>query len=372
LLFSSRPKDDVRSLFGREAQVRRLRSDIQSNHPLVVITGLRRMGKTSLLRSVLAEHRKRVVWLDMRNLEPKSYATKGDLVDMLGRGVAGLLERNASGREKVLDALRTVRGVRVAGTGVDLGWPDKKDLDMAGLFMNLDRWGGQNGTNVIFSIDEAQELAKARHINMNSIFASVYDNCKNVMLVLTGSEIGLLRDFLALDDPSSPLFGRYVSFIDLGPLSKQQSSEFLKAGFAELGVGLDKDAESGIEAAVSALGGVLGWLNLFGLECAATGNAGAAELEAVREAGSKLAKAEFERFLSTRAAKERYELIMKGMRSGGISWRSLQDFVQLRLGQKVHDKNFCDLLGVLVKAGFVRKQGNLYSIADPLLEIAYR
>lgn len=373
MLFSSRPKDDVRALFGRDEEIGRLRSAVRGNDPLVVITGLRRTGKTSLARSVLAEHSGCVVWLDMRDLEGMHRVAKGDIVGLLESGVAEFLERNASSREEILAALRTVRGIRVAGTGMDLGWPDKKALDVGGLFRRLDGWAGGNGARIIVSIDEAQELAKARHVDMNAMFASVYDNCRNTMLVITGSEAGLLRDFLALEDPDSPLFRRDVSCIDLKPLSASRSAEFLRLGFEEAGAGTAGEAGESIRAAASELGGVMGWLNLFGLECARTGNVGAAELEAVRAAGARLAKAGFRKFLSTRTARGRYESIMRGMRPGGTSWRSLRGFVRLDLGEAVHDKNFCDLLGVLVKAGFVaRDGGGMYSIADPLLRHAYR
>lgn len=371
-MFSSRPRDDVRALFGRSDEIRRLRSVIQNNDPLVVITGLRRTGKTSLLCSVLAEHQESVVRLDMRSLERKRQATKAEIAGLLAAGVSVFLRRNASRRDKILDTLRTVRGIRIAGTGIDLGRQEKKKLDMAGLFRHLDLWAEDNGTNIVVSIDEAQELGKARHLNINGMLASVYDNCKNTMLVLTGSEIGLLHKFLALDDPRSPLFGRHVQFIDLKPLSARQSSEFLRAGFEELGTSLDKSAEDAIQSAALELGGVMGWLNRFGLECVKTGTVGAAELRSVRAAGSKLAKDEFERFLSTRTASGRYESIMKGLWPEGSNWRALRNFVHADLGKKIHDKNFCDLLAVLLDAGFVVKEDGVYSITDPLLHRAYR
>ena len=111
---------------GRSDEIRRLRSVIQNNDPLVVITGLRRTGKTSLLCSVLAERQKSVVRLDMRSLERKRQATKEEIAGLLAAGVSVFLRRNASSRDKILDTLRTVRGIRIAGTGIDLGRQEKK------------------------------------------------------------------------------------------------------------------------------------------------------------------------------------------------------------------------------------------------------
>lgn len=107
-------------------------------------------------------------------------------------------------------------------------------------------------------------------------------------------------------------------------------------------------------------------------ECVKTGTVGAAELRSVRAAGSKLARAEFERFLSTRTASGRYESIMKGLWPEGSNWRALRNFVHADLGKKIHDKNFCDLLAVLLDAGFVVNEDGVYSITDPLLHRAYR
>lgn len=101
------------------------------------------------------------------------------------------------------------------------------------MFRKLDQWAGKNKTNLVIAIDEAQEFKKSKHINMTSIFASVYDNCKNIIIILTNSEIGVLYDFLALTDATSPLFGLTNKDIKINPLTHQQGVEFLKLGLEQ-------------------------------------------------------------------------------------------------------------------------------------------
>ena len=48
------------------------------------------------------------------------------------------------------------------------------------------------------AVDEAQELRKVNWLRFDRLFAYAYDSLPNVRLVLTGSQFGLLYDFLGL------------------------------------------------------------------------------------------------------------------------------------------------------------------------------
>jgi AAA+ ATPase superfamily predicted ATPase len=57
----------------------------------------------------------------------------------------------------------------------------------------------RRGKVVYVIFDEAQNLKfykRAHGIFFNEILGYVYDNLKNVRLILTGSEIGLLEEFI--------------------------------------------------------------------------------------------------------------------------------------------------------------------------------
>lgn len=53
MLFDVRPKTDRKDLFGRERELEWLLGALRSDVPLILLLGVRRVGKTSLLRVAL-------------------------------------------------------------------------------------------------------------------------------------------------------------------------------------------------------------------------------------------------------------------------------------------------------------------------------
>ncbi|MGC9136194.1 hypothetical protein [Caldivirga sp.] len=50
---------------------------------------------------------------------------------------------------------------------------------------------------------------------------------------MSGSQVGLLENFVGQSDAESPLFGRYMARIEVPRFTEDQSCEFLKLGFRE-------------------------------------------------------------------------------------------------------------------------------------------
>lgn len=87
---------------------------------------------------------------------------------------------------------------------------------------------------------------------------------KGITLIFTESEVGLLHDFIGIDVPSSEFYGRYYTTIELKPLDKMKSIEFLRRDFDELKINVE---DSVLEKAVSELDGIIGgvfWETLSG------------------------------------------------------------------------------------------------------------
>ncbi|MCY0890418.1 MULTISPECIES: ATP-binding protein [Pyrobaculum] len=93
-------------------------------------------------------------------------------------------------------------------------------------------------------------------------FGYAYDYLRNIPFVFTGSKAGLLLKFLKLEDPESPLFGRYAERLENRPFPRELALRFLRGGFSQAGVRVD---EGLIQMAVDELDGVIGWLAYFGL-----------------------------------------------------------------------------------------------------------
>ena len=86
----------------------------------------------------------------------------------------------------------------------------------------------------------------------------------------------------------------------------------------------------------------------------------------LREA-SGLALKEFEDFLLRRPAAARYRVMMKRVAREPARWAQIKAHLEGETGARIHDAN---LLGELLKAGFLGRGGDLYSVADPVLAYA--
>ena len=365
-----RPKDDLKSLYDRKEEVSKLASHIAEKTPLILITGFRRVGKTSLLKAVVKKHSEYNIMIDLRNLGSKSYVTKKDIVNLFQSSIQSFLDSHQTKKQKITSLLRSVRGITLpTGGGIQFDFSSNNELDLPGLFQKLDQWAGNNSTKIVIAVDEAQEFRKSRHIDMANIFASVYDNCRNIILILTGSEIGVLYDFLALENADSPLFGRVKKEIEINPLSSEQGLEFLKIGLKQKKIKIVD--ESVLSHAVEELGGIIGWLNEFGLTCVENKKVEKKFIVETKKTGSVLARSEFKKFLKGRPASERYNQIMKNLSIKPLSWTDLKKALELDMNESIDGRNFSSLLETLQKSGFIQELKKFYSIVDPLLKFSF-
>lgn len=377
MLFEDRPKDNLNDLFDREEEMEKFDNAIKMKRALIVISGFRRVGKTSLLKTMISQNKKYSIFIDLRNLAAKKTATREDVIDLIQSSLQEFLDNNKSVAEEIVDALRTVRGVSITtpagGFGIQLEPRSEKKLDLSGLFIRIDKWAKAKGETVLLAIDEAQQFRKAQQFNMTGLLASIFDSCKNIVTVLTGSEVGLLYEFMGIEDTTADLYGRSYVEIKVEHLSKEKSREFLLEGFEQYKMERQKMALStdAIELAVEQLGGILGWLIKFGLKCVERGSITAENLDEIRKEGAKLAKEEYDKFIATRKATERYDVIMKTLAAQPSTWDSIKTQLTLETKKTIYNKNLSDLLSTLQKAGFINKDGDKYYTEDPLLKEAF-
>jgi len=378
MLFDERPKDNLKDLFDREVEMEKFGNAIKMKRALIIISGFRRVGKTSLLKTMISQSVTYSIFIDLRNLAAKKTATRKDVIDLIQSSLQEFLDNNKSVAGQIVDALRTVRGVSITtpagGFGIQLEPKSEKELDLSGLFNRIDRWAKDHGEIVLLSIDEAQQFRKAQQFNMTGLLASIFDSCKNIVTVLTGSEVGLLYEFMGIEDTTADLYGRSYVEINVEHLSKEKSREFLLKGFEQYNMERQKMVvgTDAIELAVEQLGGILGWLIKFGLKCVERGSITAENLDEIRKEGAKLAKEEYNKFIATRKATERYDVIMKTLAAQPSTWDSIKTQLHLETKKIIYNKNLSDLLSTLQKAGFINKDGDKYYIEDPLLKEAFQ
>lgn len=303
------------------------------------------------------------MYIDARKFESFQYLT----YEMFLEELKASISRFTAVDRRILEYLRTVKGVKVLGLEVEFERGKSRPL-LTSILEAVDSWAKDREEKLVIIIDEAQELIKLRGYDIIPAIAYAYDNLRSLAFVFAGSKIGLLYRFLKVQDPSSPLYGRYMERIELKPLSREKAVEFLRKGFEDHGL---KVNEEFLNRAVDKLDGVIGWLAYLGLKTVSKGCADPKIINEVLEEASKIAINEFCNFVNAMGTK-RYIEIIKAIGEEGASWSQIKRYLELRLETRIYDSELARLLKNLIDNGFIDKKDNVYVILDPILRYASR
>jgi len=330
-LFDLRPKSRREELFNRDRELELLHRGVERGYPLIVVLGIRRVGKTSLLKVFLNEVNG--VYVDMRGVYRRS--------DLEAR----LTESIESSLNKVKRFIEGVRGIEVFGLSVQIKWRGRDSISLAGLLTEINR----RGERFIVILDELQSTRPPLSYELKQLIAYSYDNLENITFILAGSEIGLLIGFLGYEDPSSPLYGRGFYEVLVERFTRDESIEFLERGFREAGVEPPREV---VEEAVELFDGIPGWLVLFGRRYVD----GERDLDSIREAAVALALEELEK-LSVRE-----KLVLKAIASGSRSWSQVRNYVLERHGVALPKATLSRIIEKLEKLSIIKD----YEFLDPV------
>ena len=356
MIFEPKPKERKEDLFNYEDEINQIVSELKDpTTRMIVIRGLRRTGKSSILRVSLNESNLNYILLDMRefaDIEKRSFL----------HSLSESLEKTTRKRGRII--LGNIRSVSFLGMKIEVKGIREEDPSIKYKFLMraIDEWARKKRTYFVLAVDEAQEVAK---INFDSYLAFIYDNLPNIKIVLTGSQVGVLNNLL--DNPKKPLFGRARIEIETRYFNKREAKEFLKMGFKEAKIEVDEKA---IDYGIKKLNGIVGWLTLFGwyiVKGEETENA----IKKVVEKGTKIAQEEIGNFLDTRGiGKKRYIEVLKILTDGEKRWKEIKNHLELRLKRTIPNNQISKYLNELTKYGFVTKKQNKYIIPDPMLKQA--
>ncbi len=332
MLFDLRPKKSKKDLFDREWELEEL--ERASRYPLILLLGIRRIGKTSVAWCFLEGRRGFLV--DIRGV-----ARRADLYERVSRG----LEESLG---KMRRFLKGIRGIKIAGTEVEIKWRGTDSLSFSGLLTELNKLG-----RFIVILDEVQYLRQPLLSEVREMIAYTYDNLDNITLILTGSEVGMLKGFLKLSDPSSPLYGRYAYEVEVRRFTEAQSKEFLVEGFKEVG----KEPPMGeVEKAVGFFDGIVGWLVMFGKSYID----GRGDFEAIAEMAIRMAANELVKL----GAREK--LVLKAIARGARSWSDVKEFIEDREGTVIAKSSLSRTIRRLERLNLIKE----YRFLDPVYEKA--
>ncbi|MCS7367318.1 MAG: ATP-binding protein [archaeon YNP-WB-062] len=358
MLFDPRPKNCRDSLFDREREVDELKGSI-SRVPITLLLGIRRIGKTSVLKVALNELESPYIYLDLRILEEEGYSRAS-----LYRFLSEAFSNAASRWSKLVHYLRGVKGVEVYGFRINFEWREES-LTLIRILDKLNKFGEDEGGFVVLAFDEAQFLrnlsgGKGR-MNFGNILAYAYDNLSNLRFVLTGSEVGLLLNMLKLDDASSPLYGRYVKIVKLEKFDRERSLEFLKKGFEEVNIRVSEEILHEICGRVD---GIVGWLTYFGYSIVESRNP---SMEIVNETAEKALKLVQEEMDKVFKRSKYYLYVLKAISLGMNTWSGIKRAVEVWVNRPLQNAQITRFLETLIDLSIVEKRDDYYMISDPLI-----
>ena len=356
MYFDPRPKKRREDLYDREKELEEFERSVRTS-PLTVVTGIRRLGKTSLILVGLSD--KPSVIVDLRGV-PQS---REGLYRRIELGLNEFFKEHERVWQKLRRELKKVVGVQVLGSGISLSWGEKR-ADLVELLKTLEDYG------VVLAFDEVQYLRGPIGREFAEILAYLYDH-SDLRIVLSGSEIGLLYDFLGVENPRAPLYGRYFREIRLEKFDYFKSRDFLVKGFEQVGLRVKREV---VDYACEKLDGIVGWLVYFGLKCLEL-EPSENVVEEVLEEACKLSLDEFEKFLEKhKPGEKRIFEVARAIATGKRTWSEIKKHLESVERRTIPDGSLNRILKTLIKASFVEKvvegRNVCYRVADPVLEHA--
>ncbi len=358
MLFDPRPKESRSELFDREKELDLLELYVRDGSPLILCLGVRRVGKTSLLKVFLNENNYPYIYINARKLSEYQYNVAG-LYKLFSESIAHTKFSN-----RLAEYLRSLRGVKieVLGTSIEMGFDwRKREPSITSILEKFDNYARDQNTYFLVVIDEAQELRFLRghnRMDFRQIMAYSYDNLRNVKFILSGSEIGLLYEFLEFDNYASPLYGRVRDELVLNRFSKEESIRFLEVGFNEAGI---RPPRVTIEEVVGALDGIPGWLAFYGYNVVQARRFDI--LDKVLEEAIQVAFGELEKIV--RSGKL-YGHILRAVAMGHRNWSAIKRVVEAWVGTYIYNKTLYYGLNRLIALGVLMKENERYDFTDPI------
>jgi AAA+ ATPase superfamily predicted ATPase len=352
MYFSLGPKERKEDFFNFEREYFELKNSIE-RHRLIVIKGLRRTGKTSLIKILFNEIKHPKIFIDTR-----------EITELTPRGVNSFLREiflDYLKREKILKAILSY--IESIEFGVKITLKKERPI-LSRLLREIDEELGKRKEKMVIFIDEAQVL---KEVGFDRFLAFIYDNLKNFVVVLAGSEIGLLDELIGVES-GAPLYGRVKKIIEIERLSKENSILLMKEGFRQA---RKKVRAEEIEECIERLDGVIGWLTMYGYYALEEGHESA--LNKTIKEGAKIVASELNKFLSKREiARERYITILSILSHGPQTWSRIKEGLELKEKKRISEGRFSSLISTLLDYGFIIKVDGEYKLADPLISEALK
>ncbi|MBS7653194.1 ATP-binding protein [Candidatus Bathyarchaeota archaeon] len=348
-LFSLNPKESPRELFGRDREMKELISLVRERR-WTAILGPRMVGKTSIIKAT----NKRLEGMNVRTIYVNLWGVKGvnGLLNALAHGINE--DRNIW--NKIKDFAERIEGISFGPGGITISISRKPMTTLLDLFSAL----GRQSEDYVIELDEAQELS-AISGHLLKLLARIFNTYPNIIFIFTGSMFGLMKTLLE-PKSTSPLYGRAPARLYLQPFPEETAAEFLRKGFQEYRIPFK---ESWIREAIDKLGGVPGWLTLYGNNVAVRRMPHERALEETVSEGMKIVRDELEHFLQERDRTTHIAVLKVAATSA--RWREVKAAIEARRGYPVNDATVRNALESLKAAMLIKEDHGTYRVEDPML-----
>ncbi len=349
MYFDPNPKEDLKDFYNYKEELKTIIDSIKRGEKVIIIKGIRRTGKTSLMKVVKNILRENFLceYIDARKVENRS-----EMIKYFIEAAFSILKRLLP--EKRITEL--ISSITIFGVEIKLNRENTIEI-----FETLDDVLKEKNKRAVIFIDEIQRMKK---FGGDSLLAYLYDNTKKITFVISGSEVGILEEFCGTSS-EAPLYGRAKEVVELRRLSTEKAKEFLEIGAKQI---RKKIEEKELEEVVERLDGIIGWLSLYGYyrrkythkKC----------LSLVAEEGKKIVENELNNFLKNKElARKKYLLILFSI-SEPKNWSEIKAFLELHLKKRVSESRLYSYLQNLIDYGFVEEKDKKYFYTDPLIREA--
>jgi AAA+ ATPase superfamily predicted ATPase len=360
MLFDVAPKERRADFYDRHVELNEVLEALRLGERLVLVYGIRRIGKSSLIKVALSEANAPYIFIDTREIYyNENIITTSHLIKYLVDGLKKYMRWYEKIGFNLKEALKNIKKIRVKDYEIELEF--KAKISITTLLSEINSWCSRHDMRFVFVFDEAQYL-RFSNVRYDGLIAWAIDNLSNITFILTGSEVGVLREFLRVDDAEAPLFGRYRREVYVDRFTKEQALDFLKQGFRELSLEPSTDE---LEEVVETFDGLVGWLTYYGYYRTIRRLDHKEAMAKVFEEGSKLVLSELERIIAP--SRKRYIAILKAIAYGAMSWSDIKAYTIARTGT-ITDKRFAELIKNLIRYGYLQKENNKYKISDPIVK----
>jgi AAA+ ATPase superfamily predicted ATPase len=208
----------------REDEIKRIKSFLKGKNHMIMISP-RRFGKTSLIKKILSELKRRYIYLDMQVI-----VSEEDLASQLLKRIYRIFTF-----QKLKSSIKSFRIIPsvilnpVTGEAEITFKPGSKDSAPLEDVLNLIEKMGSANRRMIVVFDEFQDIFRINTI-LYKMLRSVMQEHKNVNYIFMGSNESMIREIFEKRGSS---FYRFGSLFKLGKIPETEFKSFLNERFLQ-------------------------------------------------------------------------------------------------------------------------------------------